>query len=102
LRPYQKGSILGGGKGGVGTFSWDRHYAELINLTGWTWEYIDACMTLPRLYAMHESWQTIPPPAIQLARIATFLGIAPKEEVEPEQVGTIDDFVKMMGGLPNG
>jgi hypothetical protein len=71
----------------------------LISLTGWTWEYIDANMTFPRLYAMHRSWKSIPPPAIQLMRIAAFLGVEPPKDVEPEQMGTIDDFVKAMGGL---
>lgn len=51
-------------------------------------------MTLPRLYAMHRSWDTLPPPAIQLARIASAFGLKPKEK---EQVGTLDDFVKAMG-----
>lgn len=68
----------------------------MVSITGWTWEYIDAHMTLPRLYAMHRSWETLPPPAIQLARIASFFGI----NLEPkEEVGTLDDFIVAMGGV---
>jgi hypothetical protein len=51
----------------------------LIVHTGWTWEYIDAHMTLPRLAAMTRRWKLTPPPAVQLARISQYLGIAPQE-----------------------
>lgn len=48
--------------------------------TGWTWEYIDDNMTIPRLQAMSDYWQEHPP-LHQL--VATFLGVkskAPKEQ----------------------
>lgn len=36
-------------------------------------------MTLPRLAALSRRWRDVPPAAVQLARIAHFLGAAPKE-----------------------
>lgn len=46
-----------------------------MTCTGWTWEYIDSKVTIPQVEALSRCWVSIPPPAIQLRRIAQFLGI---------------------------
>lgn len=33
----------------------------VVNLPGWTWEYVDEYMTLPRLAALTEHWTRTPP-----------------------------------------
>ena len=40
---------------------WNGIYARLVATLGWTWEYIDTCMTVPRLLALTEHWQESPP-----------------------------------------
>jgi hypothetical protein len=46
---------------------------------GWTWEYIDSEMTLPRLYSLNKYWERHPPTHILLA---AFMGVKPKEKKE--------------------
>lgn len=41
--------------------SWDGIYARLSCATGWTFEYIDEYMTLPRLQGFAEYWKEAPP-----------------------------------------
>lgn len=36
-------------------------YCRVIAATGWTWEYIDEFLTLPRLAAMNRYWAVNPP-----------------------------------------
>ena len=36
-------------------------YARVACATGWTWEYIGQCLTLPRLYALYDHWNEYPP-----------------------------------------
>jgi hypothetical protein len=66
-------------------------YSHIIMATGWTWDYIDDFMTLPRLYAMHEYWKQWPPVHIIQALKA---GIKPKQEVK-----TAEDMQKAMDEL---
>lgn len=49
-------------------------YSHLITVTGWTWEYIDMNMTLPRLYSLTQYWRDNPPLHIL---IGAFLGVKP-------------------------
>lgn len=53
---------------------WDEEYALLITVTGWTYEYIDEWVTLPRLNALKRHWLNSPPVHITVAR---FVGIKP-------------------------
>lgn len=47
---------------------------------GWTWEYIDQNMTLPRLQSMNRYWKKFPPMHVL---VAGYLGVgAFKEEAE--------------------
>jgi hypothetical protein len=43
-----------------------------MTITGWSWEYIDEYMTLPRLYGMLDYWGDHPPVHILLA---AFMGV---------------------------
>jgi len=70
----------------------------LATCFGWTWEYIDEHMTLPRLDAMKDYWNDNPP-LHQL--VAAYLGHKPVAS-KTDEMGTLDDFVKAMGGLKNG
>lgn len=45
---------------------WDDTYSHIIACTGWTWEYIDDFMTLPRFDAMQKYWRNNPPVHILL------------------------------------
>jgi hypothetical protein len=48
-----------------------------MTITGWSWEYIDDYMTLPRLYGMMDYWKDHPPLHIVLA---AFVGIKPSKK----------------------
>jgi hypothetical protein len=64
-------------------------YAFLAAATGWTWEYIGQCLTLPRLFAMHAVWREYPP---LIVAAASLLGVKPESPV-PE---TREDVAKAM------
>jgi len=49
-------------------------YAHVCAATGWTWEYVGECLTLPRLYALQDHWDRYPPVHISVALLA---GIKP-------------------------
>jgi len=63
---------------------------------GWTWEYIDDCLTLPRLYAINESWASCPP----LHRmIAAFLGYGKAGRArQPDENEALASAMMMGGG----
>ena len=50
-------------------------------MTGWTWEYIDENMTLPRLYEMSEYWAEHPPLHLLVAAV---VGAKPKKQETQE------------------
>jgi len=60
------------------TEQWDRLYADVAHLTGWTWEQLDA-MTFPRLRALHKAWAAVPPVPLALARISRYLGLSDQQ-----------------------
>ena len=49
--------------------------------TGWTWQHVQHHCDLPIYFALCEWWQEVPPAAIQLRRIAQFLGL--KQDAQP-------------------
>ncbi|MDP3650525.1 MAG: hypothetical protein Q8R67_02470 [Rhodoferax sp.] len=49
--------------------------------TGWTWQHAQHHCDLPTYVALCEWWQEVPPAAIQLRRIAQYLGI--KQDAQP-------------------
>lgn len=46
-----------------------------MTITGWSWEYIDEYMTIPRLEKMTEYWSENPPVHVMLSILASGLGI---------------------------
>jgi len=52
-------------------------------MTGWTWDYIEWNIDLPRLTALNKQWKQLPPLPIQMARIANYLGYKPS--IEPKK-----------------
>lgn len=49
--------------------------------TGWTWQHVRLECDLPTYFALCEWWREVPPAAIQLRRIASFLGLKPGGEL---------------------
>lgn len=49
--------------------------------TGWTWQHVQHHCDLPQYFALCDWWREVPPPAIQLRRIAQFLGL--KADAQP-------------------
>lgn len=47
---------------------------------GYTWEYIDMHMTIPKLIALIARWKIVPPLAVTLAGIASALGVEMKSK----------------------
>ncbi len=43
--------------------------------TGWTWQHVRSDCDLPTYFALCDWWHEVPPPAVQLRRIAQFLGL---------------------------
>ena len=48
-------------------------------MTGWTWEYIDEFVTLPRLDALRKYWEKTPPAHVS---VAAFFGANTRSTVE--------------------
>jgi hypothetical protein len=61
----------------------------VITATGWTWEYIDEYLTLPRLNALWEHWSSKPPVHVTAA---LFAGIKPATPAVPR---ALDDGAKL-------
>jgi hypothetical protein len=66
-------------------------YAFVAAATGWTWEYIGQCLTLPRLFAMYSVWNKYPP---LIVAGAALLGI--KADDTPAIPQTRDGIAKAM------
>lgn len=65
-------------------------FAYVAAATGWTWEYIGECLTLPRLAALQKHWRVHPPVHIM---VALFAGYKPPSEVKAEDTGkTLTDM----------
>ncbi len=45
--------------------------------TGWTWQHVRHECDLPTYFALCKAWHDVPPPAVQLRRIAQYLGLVP-------------------------
>ena len=46
--------------------------------TGWTWQHVRSECDLPTYFALCDWWHEVPPPAVQLRRIAHYVGLAPE------------------------
>jgi hypothetical protein len=56
--------------------------ARLVTATGWTWEHIDATMTLPRYRQLARYWQGTPPLPEAVAGVLRGFGV--ELEMPPE------------------
>lgn len=61
----------------------------MITATGWTWEYIDEFMTLPRYEEMREYWDDNPPVHIM---VAAYLGHGEKQG--QQDGGSIEELMQ--------
>lgn len=62
-------------------------------MTGWTWEYIDDCMDIPRLDALNSAWSQYPPVHVS---VAAYLGIGKQKNTAASDA----EFDAMMASLP--
>lgn len=61
---------------------------------GWTWEYIDDHMTVPRLSTFTEYWKSHPPMHLL---VAAYLGVeSPKENKKMSEA----DILELMNTVP--
>lgn len=60
---------------------------------GWTWDYTEETLTVPRLKALQKHWEDHPPLPLM---VAAYLDIKPKEKASEE------DFFNMVSGLGHG
>ena len=72
-------------------------YVVLIDAFGWSWEYIDEEMTLPRMGAIAKRWEIVPPLSVSVAGIAMALGIKREPKKEAEQ--NVDELAALFGGI---
>jgi hypothetical protein len=64
---------------------WDSTYSYVIAATGWTWEYIDEFLTLPRLNALQKHWAKYPPVDVTAALhfpLKTNTGDRPRRKID--------------------
>lgn len=65
---------------------------------GWSWEYIDDFMTIPRLLEMTEYWEKYPPLHVMVAQYFEIGGKRTGSTPQHSgQVGTIDDLLNEFG-----
>lgn len=50
--------------------------------TGWTWQHVRHHCDLPTYFELCDWWHEVPPPSVQLRRIAHFLGMQPNAAPE--------------------
>lgn len=63
---------------------------------GWSWEYVDEEMTLPRLYAIWKQWKRSPPMHVM---IAAYLGhLKPEADSTNQPTGPLDSMFDAMSG----
>lgn len=75
-------------------------YAHLIACTGWTWEYIDDFMTVPRMTEMTQYWKGSPPLHLM---VAAYFGIEkPSQQAKTVESKESDEaaIVALIAGLP--
>jgi hypothetical protein len=85
---------------------WGAVYAHIITSTGYTYEYVDDYMTLPRLAELQAYWKDTPPVHVSLAM---FLRSLASSEGTPTVVGSTappqeayGDLNELAGMFPGG
>ena len=69
-------------------------------MTGWTWDYVEWNIDLPRLTALNHQWQILPPIALQMARITGYLGF--KNNVPQGSEENNQEIESLLGTMPSG
>lgn len=80
---------------------WDEVYSNLITITGWTWEYIDDFMNLPRLTALISYWRKHPPVHVLVAGLAGYKAKEVSIEPPKNDLGELMDIFGTIGGKVN-
>lgn len=77
-------------------------FAWIVGATGWTWETVERCLTIPQLNAMNAHWAAVPPPCIQLKRISLALGLPDTKPAAPSRPTSERDALQeaRSAGLP--
>lgn len=81
--------------------NWGDLYAHLIACTGWTWDYIENQMDIPRLASMNAYWAKHPPLHVM---VQWFMGIEEKS-VAGDLMGDDadeDDLLTELSSFPQG
>ncbi|MGB8422178.1 hypothetical protein [Paraburkholderia sp.] len=61
---------------------------------GWSWEYVDEQMTLPRLHAVWKQWKRFPPIH---KMVAVYLGMGKPDDEVPQNV-PLDGMFRQLAG----
>lgn len=81
--------------------NWGELYTHLIACTGWTWDYIENQMDIPRLASMNSYWAKHPPLHVM---VQWFMGIEEKS-VAGDLMGDDDDeddLLTELSSFPQG
>lgn len=72
--------------------------AFLVTVTGWTYDYIEESMTLPRFHELADYWQGNPPLHLM---VKSYLGIETKSKPKPEveEAAKAEFFGLFSGGV---
>jgi hypothetical protein len=82
-----------------------------VTATGWSWEYIDDYMTMPRFQQLTRYWLKFPPQHLSLASIKSALGIKVAEPSQatgtdggyvPPELGSSRDITNLVVASPFG
>ena len=71
----------------------------MIACTGWTWEYVEDELDLPRLTAMSAYWREHPPVHVLLA---AYVGYKPPSASTGNSVAEVDQLAQLLGAPSNG
>jgi hypothetical protein len=92
---HGRGHGVGGRRGGRDFLTdWPAICSHVCSSTGWTWDYVEAELDLPRLLALSEYWRDHPPVHVL---VATFLDYKPKARSEVNTPEEIEKFARLMG-----
>lgn len=75
----------------------------MIDAFGWTWEYIDEEMTLPRLEVIVTRWDLVPPLSVSCSQMASYFGVSKPRSKKAKAKGSkvkqdLGALVSMFGG----
>ena len=69
----------------------------VIDRTGWSWEYVDDHMDIPRLLRMNRYWRLHPP---LREMVQAYLGIEPDADGDRQDAGQdLNGLIALFGGI---